>query len=72
MKDRFDETQWNDAAMITFYDYTYEVEQEIWDFTHVEYQAGYFDLLFPSLTINRGDGCNFMMSQLIALGIQED
>lgn len=63
MKDYFDdETLWNDSVYTTFYDYTLDLEQEIWDFTHVEYQAGYFDKLFPSLTINRGDDCNFIMS----------
>jgi len=62
MKDNFDETLWNDSVYTTFYDYTLDLEQEIWDFTHVEYQAGYFDKLFPSLTINIGDDCNFIMS----------
>jgi hypothetical protein len=72
MKDMFDEDMWNDAVYTTFYDYTLDQDQEIWDFTHIDYQAGYFDKLFPAITINRGGDCNFIMSNLFALKIQED
>jgi len=54
---------------MTFYNYVTDEDQTISEFTHIDYQVGYLETLFPELTINIGSDCDFLMSNLFIFSI---